>query len=271
MILLCLTCAVLAAWGLVSPAARVVMAARLATNDARADLRRRPFPKYAGIVATALVTIWAIASLIGGREAAIGLAAGVAVATVGRFATSRSRVRTALRARRSVTEACTTLAALMRVGRLPTEALLVAAEDCPVLGPAKTAQLLGGDVAEVWQEQARMRGHGGLAELARAWRISTQTGAPMATVLERVAEGMATEESVRAVVAGELAGPRATAKIMAFLPLAGLTLGYALGGNPIAFLLQGPVGWSCLVGGVGLAAAGVLWVEALAQRAAVEG
>jgi tight adherence protein B len=271
MILLSLTCAVLAAWGLVSPAAPGAAAARLATSDAGADVRRRPLLRLAGVVATVLITIWAIASLIGGAAAAIGLAAAVAVATVVLLITSHSRARTAIRARRTVTDACTTLAALVRVGRLPTEALLVAADDCPILGPARAVQLLGGDVAEVWQTHSRMRGHGGLAELARAWRISTQTGAPLAMVLERVAESMAAEESVRALVAGELAGPRATAKIMAFLPLAGLALGYALGGDPIAFLLQGPIGWSCLVGGVGLAAAGVLWVEALAQRAAVDG
>ena len=58
---------------------------------------------------------------------------------------------------------------------------------------------------------------------------------------------------------------------MAGLPLCGIALGYALGGDPIEFLLQGPLGWGCLVCGVALAAAGVLWVEALAQQAAREG
>ena len=93
----------------------------------------------------------------------------------------------------------------------------------------------------------------------------------MATTLELVADGMASEEAVRTVVASELAGPRATGKIMAVLPLAGLALGYALGGDPVAFLLGGFVGWGCLIGGALLAAAGVLWVEALARNAAVNG
>jgi tight adherence protein B len=271
MILLSLTCALLAVWALVPGAAPAALAARLMPEDAPIPRQRRPLWKYAGSAGLTVLCVGAVGSLTGGRGAAIALATGIAVATGWHLATSHARMRAALCARRSVTEACATLAAQVRVGRLPTDALAIAAEDCQILRPAQTAQLLGGDVTAIWHAQSRRRGHGGLAELARAWQISTRIGAPMAAVLERVAESMAAEESVRAVVAGELAGPRATGKIMAFLPLAGLALGYALGGDPIDFLLQSSLGWGCLVGGVGLAAAGVLWVESLAQRAAVEG
>ena len=268
MILVSLICALLAVLAFLPRAPAAALDARLRILETGPRMRRRWW--YAGLAVLAVCSAGAVGSLAGGRAAAIALAAGIAVATGWRLATSHLRMRAALEAQRQVTEACAALAAQVRVGRLPIQALATAAEDCPILRPACSVQHLGGEVAAVWGSQARQRGHGGLAELARAWQISTQIGAPMAAALERVAEGLATEESVRAVVAGELAGPRATGKIMAFLPVVGLALGYALGGDPIGFLLQGLPGWTCLVGGVGLAAAGVLWVESLAQRAAIQ-
>lgn len=268
MILVSLICALLAVLAFLPRAPSATLDARLATLETGARKYRRWW--YPGLGVPAVLSVGAVGSLAGGRGAAIVLAAGIAVGTGWRLATWHVRMRAALEAQRRVAEACAALAAQVRVGRLPIEALATAAEDCPILRRASSVQHLGGDVVAAWEAQACQRGYGGLAELARAWQISTQVGAPMAAALERVAEGLATEESVRAVVAGELAGPRATGKIMAFLPVAGLALGYALGGDPIGFLLQGLLGWTCLVGGVSLAAAGVLWVESLAQRAAVQ-
>ncbi len=271
MILLSLTFALAAVWAVMPRAGPTALPARLATYDGAVQSGRRLRWSYAGIAVAGVLCLSAAGWFAGGRGAAIAAAAGIAVATGWGLATSHAGMRSALRGRKAVTDACTALAAQVRVGRLPTDALAIAAEDCPVLRPAQAAQLLGADVAAIWRAQSRRRGHRGLAELARAWQISTQIGAPMAASLERVAQGVAAEESVRVLVAGELAGPRATGKIMALLPVAGLALGYALGGNPIDFLLQTRLGWACLVGGVGLAAAGVLWVESLAQHAAVEG
>ena len=268
MILVSSICALLAILAFLPRAPSAALDARLAILEPSARQHRRWW--YGGLAVLAVFSAGAIGSLAGGRSAATALAAGIAVSTGWRLARSQVRMRAALEAQTQVTEACAALAAQVRVGRLPLEALVSAAEDCPILRPACSVQHLGGDVAAIWGAQARQRGHGGLAELARAWQISTQIGAPMAAALERVAQGLASEESVRALVAGELAGPRATGKIMAFLPVVGLALGYALGGDPIGFLLQGLPGWTCLVSGVGLAAAGVLWVESLAQRAAIQ-
>ena len=74
------------------------------------------------------------------------------------------------------------------------------------------------------------------------------------------------------MVASELSAPRATGKVMAALPGCGIGLGYLLGGDPIHWLLGGPLGWGCLLAGVVLACLGVLWIEALArQRGALGG
>lgn len=271
MIILSLICAVLAAWAFLPRAPTAWLSARLSTSPDETRERRRVRWWLVGLPLIAVLGIATAAWLAGGAGAAVALGIAISMATAIRLAFSHAGLRAALRARTSAVDACATLASQVRVGRTPAEALIAAAEDCPLLAQAASAQRLGGDVVAVWQAQSLRRGCGGLADLARAWAISTQTGAPMAATLERVADGMASEEAVRTVVAGELAGPRATGKIMAVLPVVGLALGYALGGDPVGFLLGGPVGWGCLVGGALLAAVGVLWVEALAHRAAVEG
>ncbi len=271
MIILSLTCAVLATWAVLPRPPSDWSSGRLSTStDGRRERRRLPWWLVA-LPPTAILGVATAAALAGGAGAALALAIAIALATAIRLAVSHARLRAAIAARRSVTDACAALAAQARVGRTPVEALITAAEDCPILAQAAAAHRLGGDVLPIWEAQSRRRGCGGLADLARAWAISTQTGAPIAATLELVADGMASEEAVRTVVAGELAGPRATGKIMAVLPLIGLALGYALGGDPVGFLLGGLLGWGCLVGGASLAAVGVLWVEALARHAAVEG
>lgn len=208
------------------------------------------------------------ALLDGGRGMALGLAALALGLTVGGLLRQRIRGRARQRRRTEVAQACAALAAQLRIGQVPSVALTAAAEDHPVLREARDTQDLGGDVVRVWRTQARQPGLGGLLELARAWQVAVRTGAPMATTLEQVAAALAAEQRLSAVVASELSAPRATGKVMAVLPACGVGLGYLLGGEPIGWLLSGPLGWACLVGGVLLACLGVLWIEALARRAA---
>ena len=88
----------------------------------------------------------------------------------------------------------------------------------------------------------------------------------MAELLDQVAHALRSGQSVERTVAAELAGPRATGRVMAALPLCGIGLGYLLGGDPLGFLVGGPFGWACLVLGASLAAGGVLWIEWLARQ-----
>jgi tight adherence protein B len=209
--------------------------------------------------------------LLGPRAAVLAATALVMIGVVLRLIAVQVADRRALQARRAVAEACSVLASQVRVGRVPSEALRVAAQDCAVLAEADQVQRMGGDVTVVWRVGAGWPGQGGLLQLARAWHICAQTGAPLASALERVAEALATEEGLRAVVAGELSAPRATGKIMAVLPFCGLGLGFLIGGDPLGFLLSGPYGWGCLIGGACLAGAGVLWIDRLAHAAAQQG
>ena len=61
--------------------------------------------------------------------------------------------------------------------------------------------------------------------------------------------------------------PSATGRLLAVLPLAGLGLGFAFGGDPLAFLLGTAVGRLALCAGVGLACAGIAWSERIARAA----
>lgn len=209
--------------------------------------------------------------LFGGQGLTLAACAVVIGLGGARLGVQQVRTRRSMRARAEVAEACRALASMVRVGRVPSEALATAAVDHAVLEPVERVHRLGGDVPVCLRAQARKPGQSGLLELARAWELTARTGAPLAGSLQQVAEALAVEMSVRQLVAGELAAPRASAKIMAALPVLGIGMGYLLGGDPIQFLLANLVGWLCLLGGVLLAVGGAVWIEELAVRAAEQG
>jgi len=97
--------------------------------------------------------------------------------------------------------------------------------------------------------------------------LSDDLGAELATVLDRVAIGLAADEECEGERRGALAGPRATAQVLAWLPLLGLVLGVALGANPLAVVLGGGLGTAAAVAGVALVLLGRWWTGALLARA----
>jgi tight adherence protein B len=103
--------------------------------------------------------------------------------------------------------------------------------------------------------------------IGSAWQVSTWTGAPLAVSLDRLA-GAATQAAATArTVRATLAGPRMTARLLALLPVVGLGLAALSGADPLAILLGTPPGRLCLVVGVLLDVAGLLWIERLADAA----
>ncbi len=281
MIVMCLGLSALAAWLAVPRPAARWLGSRLApvtTADAvdaaaRAGKRRqrRRFWTYLAIMIILPVLIIGTSYLAAqARGAVLACAVMLVGVTAVRLTMQYRRRRSALRARAAVAHACAVLASYLRVGQVPSAALAIAAADCAVLREGHHARTLGGEVGQVWRQQARRPGHSGLLELARAWQVSTETGAPMSSTLDQVAASLAADQALSRVVNSELAAARATGKVIAVLPGCGIGVGYLLGGDPARWLLAGPAGWACLLAGVLLACAGVLWIEALARHASAE-
>lgn len=103
--------------------------------------------------------------------------------------------------------------------------------------------------------------------LVTACRFTAHLGAPLAGVLDLVADGVdgaaAAEDARRA--AGS--GPRTSTRVLLALPLLGVAAGEALGAGPMAFLLGGGVGTVCLVVGVACQVGGHLVSRLLTRRA----
>ncbi|HVD81533.1 MAG TPA: hypothetical protein VNB87_13470 [Propionibacteriaceae bacterium] len=277
-IMVCLGCAMLAAWLAVPRPAARSLTSRLAPQTPTSAIetgiedgtRRRRSGTVLAILIILLGLIIAAGSVGKAPGAVLASAALLVVVTAARLVAQYRRRRSARRTRAEVAHACTVLTSYLRVGQVPSAALAIAAADCEVLRDGHHAHSLGGDVVHVWRQQARRAGYRGLLELARAWQISVETGAPMSSTLDQVAASLSADQGLIQVVNSELAAARATSKVMAALPLCGIGIGYLLGGDPARWLLAGPAGWACLLAGVVLACAGVLWIEALARRASAE-
>lgn len=208
------------------------------------------------VVATllAVATVWLLA---GATVATVVTSSLVMAATVAGLVRRHRGARQLAQRRRSVSRASATLGAQLRAGLSPAEALRHAAADWPVMAPAAAALALGDEPADVWDRQGQDPGLRGLREIGRGWRLCALTGAPLAPTLERLADALESDEALGITVSSELAAPRATGRVMAVLPLVGLAIGYGMGGDPLAFLLQTAPGRGCLLAGCLLAAAGV--------------
>ena len=189
---------------------------------------------------------------------------------------SARRARAVLVSRRrvAVLEATLTLGAALR-GGLPSgsawrDARVVAHEVCPeddLLAPVVGAPTVGLDLADALDAAAVPPGAEGLRRIAACWRVGSGTGAGLADALDRVADGLRREQALRRQVGAELAGPRATARLLAALPVAGILLGASAGADPLDVLLHTVPGTWCLAVGLTLAALGLAWVERIARAA----
>ena len=80
----------------------------------------------------------------------------------------------------------------------------------------------------------------------------------MSAAVDRMIQGLRENEELRNTLQAELAGPRATAAVLRWLPGIGLLMGIAMGADPIGWLFGNPLGLACLVAGVTLSVLGSL-------------
>lgn len=204
-----------------------------------------------------------------------GIAAVMATGTTTARWRAGSDRRSAATAATGLSDALGVLVAELRAGAHPGHAVGAAADahaDGPTevvraLSAVAAAARLGGDVPAVLRSTGPAQLRGWLGRLADAWSLSDRYGIPLADLLDAVRSD--TEQRVRftAEVQARLAGPRATAAMLAGLPLLGLALGQAVGAAPLRLLCETLVGQVLLVVGTGLACAGALWSARLMSRA----
>lgn len=118
----------------------------------------------------------------------------------------------------------------------------------------------GQELAPAWQRLARQTRSPALGSVARAWRVASLTGAPLASAL-RVSAHTARERHrlIRAVEVAT-AGPRATVGVLTLLPLAGVGLAAVLGVGPTT-LYGHPIAQASAGTGALLILAGQVWVR----------
>ncbi|MEU9111164.1 type II secretion system F family protein [Streptomyces sp. NPDC048483] len=223
-----------------------------------------------------------------GREAwclpvglAVGLADGsvvpvlasvAAAVAVRRWLAAREAERERERRTAGVIGLCAAVAGELRAGQQPHRALL--ATGAPGLGQEGAAVLAaaryGGDVPRALRTAARLPGADGLTGMAACWQVAVQGGAGLASGLERIAAALRTRHDQRGELRAQLAGPRATALMLALLPVCGLLMGSALGADPLRVLLHTPAGWGCLVVGGLLEWGGVAWTARIVAHAGEE-
>jgi len=107
-------------------------------------------------------------------------------------------------------------------------------------------------------------------QVACAWRVAEQSGAPLADCLRSFARALRQSEEVRHEVEVALAGPRAAARIVLGLPVVGLLFSLGSGVDAGAVLVS-PLGGACLAGGGALVAAARAWNARLVRGATPPG
>jgi tight adherence protein B len=103
--------------------------------------------------------------------------------------------------------------------------------------------------------------------IAVCWQLASEHGLAIGTLMRAAQRDIAERQRFSARVAAGMAGARATAAILAGLPVLGVLLGQLIGARPLSFLLNGNAGGWLLVGGATLACVGLLWADRITERA----
>jgi tight adherence protein B len=103
--------------------------------------------------------------------------------------------------------------------------------------------------------------------LAAAWALAVNVGAPLADTLRAMAAALRETDECRDEVRIALAEPAGTARLMSWLPLVAVGLGFLLGFDPLGVLTSRPVGIACGVVGVSLMLGSRAWTSRLVRSA----
>jgi tight adherence protein B len=231
----------------------------------RAPVRDRPGSWTTGTPTAVVAVLAAGAGAVVSTPLVAALAATGAVAGLRLWAgrTATARIDAGLR---GLADGLGALVAELRSGRSLVEAASAAEDACADAGAGRALHqaVRTPDVPlpEVPGELAEA-----LDRIAAATRLSTRTGCSLAAVAAAVEDDLRARARHRTELRAATAGPRASAAVLAGLPLLGLLMGSGVGADPWRILTTTGAGQALLVGGVALEAAGLAWSHRLVERA----
>lgn len=211
-----------------------------------------------------------------GCVVAFAFGSGVLVAAIFVLGTVAMRTRRMRRDRRHRSECGHLLDALetvigeLRVGAHPSGAAQAAAEEAAgiaaqVFAVGAARGRLGGSGAD----GLRYPGSVIAAELDRiadAWQVAERYGLALAELLTAARTDLAGRVRFRNRTEAALAGARATAAVLAGLPVLGIVLGQLMGAEPLRVLFASAAGTYLLPLGTALACTGLLWADAITRK-----
>ncbi|HEX7307823.1 type II secretion system F family protein, partial [Lentzea sp.] len=152
----------------------------------------------------------------------------------------------------------------------PAAAAEGAARDTPkpadeVLRAAAAAAKLGGDVERTLRGLRQPLLETATDQLAKAWHVSAKHGVALADVLDATRRDLDEQAAFARQVNARMAGPRASAAVLAGLPVLGILLGELSGARPVHVLTQTAAGQFLLVLGAVFLAAGLWWTRKITE------
>ncbi len=235
---------------------------RLVAAGLKTPRRQEIPPRAAGIAACAAGAVAAAAVPV-----AVALAAAMVAVTLLMRRRRHAARRRAEQESRVLETALDVLVGELRAGAHPVAAFAVAAEESS--GPVSESfravaarAMLGADVpAGLRSAAAATPRPAGWERLAVYWQLAQTHGLTMATLVRAAQRDIVERTRFDARVTAGMAGARATAAVLAGLPLAGVALGELLGAHPVRFLIAGGTGGWLLVVGISLVCCGLLWSD----------
>jgi tight adherence protein B len=218
-----------------------------------------PVPVVAAVLSAAVAAVLS-------TPLVAGLAAVAAFLGARSWAARRSAWRVERRLE-SLTEGLGALAADLRSGR-PVDAATAAAVDACADADSATA------LARALRAPAAAPAPDQDEELTAALRrisagvlLSARTGCSLAAVTAAVEDDLRARHRLRLELRTATAGPRASAVLLAGLPLLGLAMGSGVGADPWRVLTTTATGQVLMIVGIALELAGLYWSGALVRWA----
>ncbi|GAB2717489.1 type II secretion system F family protein [Nocardia thraciensis] len=198
----------------------------------------------------------------------LAVAAAVGTVVVRMRRVGRDRGRAAERV--ALEEGLDTVVGELRVGAHPSAAAAAAAGE--ISGAAARAfavcsarSRLGGSAAAGLRDTDAVIAIE-LSRIADAWEVAEKHGLALADLLAAARADLLSRRRFRDRTVAALAGARATAAVLAGLPLLGIALGQLLGAAPLRVLLTPGLGTILLPLGTALISAGLLWTDEITRR-----